>query len=64
LNELLKYQSNEGDIILDPFCGSGTTLKVANDLNRKWIGIDINSNTEKIINKRIKLNLTIDNFIE
>jgi hypothetical protein len=33
--------SNEGDVVLDPFCGCGTTVQVAQKLNRRWIGIDI-----------------------
>lgn len=42
--ELLKFiieaSSNEGDLVLDCFCGSGTTLLAAQELNRRWIGID------------------------
>lgn len=34
--------SNPGDVILDPFCGSGTTCKAAKELNRQWCGIEIN----------------------
>ena len=41
LERIIKASSNEGDIILDPFCGCGTTINVAEKLNRKWIGIDI-----------------------
>jgi site-specific DNA-methyltransferase (adenine-specific) len=33
--------TNENDIVLDPFAGSGTTLKIANQMNRKNIGIEI-----------------------
>lgn len=36
----IRTWSNEGDLVLDPFCGSGTTCKAAKDLNRHWIGID------------------------
>jgi len=45
--------SNEGDIVLDPLCGSGTTLKIAEKLNRRWIGIEINSEYCEIAKQRI-----------
>ncbi len=41
LERVLRVSSNEGDVVLDPFCGCGTTVAVAQRLNRKWIGIDI-----------------------
>ena len=41
LERILKASSNEGDLVLDPFCGCGTTIAVAERLNRRWIGIDI-----------------------
>ncbi|MCD6326045.1 restriction endonuclease [bacterium] len=41
LERIIKASSNEGDIVLDPFCGCGTTVAVAQRLNRRWIGIDI-----------------------
>ena len=40
LERIIKASSNEEDIVLDCFCGSGTTLAVAEKLNRKWIGVD------------------------
>ena len=46
--------SNEKDLILDPFVGSGTTCVVANLLNRSWIGIDINPDYIKMSSDRIK----------
>jgi len=45
--------SNERDIILDPLCGSGTTLKMAERLNRRWVGIEINEEYCKIAKERI-----------
>lgn len=41
LERIIKASSNEGDLVLDPFCGCGTTITVAERLNRRWIGIDI-----------------------
>jgi DNA modification methylase len=41
LERILRASSNEGDVVLDPFCGCGTTIQVAQKLNRRWIGIDI-----------------------
>ena len=46
--------SNEGDIVLDPFAGSGTTLKIARELNREYIGIEISSKYCDIIKERLK----------
>jgi len=40
LERIIKTSSNEGDIVLDPFLGGGTTVAVADKLNRRWIGID------------------------
>ena len=41
LNLIVKASSNDGDLILDPFCGCGTTLMAAQELQRQWVGIDI-----------------------
>ena len=50
----IKAASKEGDIILDPFAGSGTTLKVAAELNRKAIGYEISEEYCKLIIERNK----------
>ncbi|MBW1708365.1 MAG: site-specific DNA-methyltransferase [Deltaproteobacteria bacterium] len=42
LERIIRISSNEGDQVLDPFCGSGTSLAAAEGLNRSWIGIDVN----------------------
>jgi site-specific DNA-methyltransferase (adenine-specific) len=42
LRKLILASSNEGDLVIDPFSGSGTTLVVAEQLNRKWMGCEIN----------------------
>ena len=41
LERILKTSSNDGDLVLDPFCGCGTAVAVAEHLHRKWIGMDI-----------------------
>ena len=41
LERILKASSNEGDLVLDPFCGCGTTVVAAERLKRRWIGIDV-----------------------
>ena len=41
LERIIKASSNEGEVVLDPFCGCGTTVAVAHKLKRNWIGIDI-----------------------
>ena len=53
LERILKASSNEGDIVLDPFCGCGTTVQVAQRLNRRWIGIDITHLAIGLIKKRL-----------
>ena len=45
--------SNEGDVVLDPFAGSGTTLKMAKKLKRNYIGIEISAEYIKIIHERL-----------
>lgn len=55
---LLKYLinglSNEGDIVADFFCGSGTSLVVAKELGRQYIGCDINPRAVEITNQRLE----------
>ena len=54
---LIRMFSFIGDTILDPFAGSGTTLKVAKELERKYIGYEIYKHYEKIINAKLRSNL-------
>jgi len=46
--------SNEGDLVFDPMCGSGTTLKMAERLNRHWFGCDVSQEYVDIANERIR----------
>ena len=41
LERIIQASSNEGDVVLDPFCGCGTAVAAAQKLNRQWVGIDI-----------------------
>lgn len=54
LERIIKASSNEGDTVLDPFCGCGTTIAVAQRLNRRWIGIDITHLAIHLIRRRLR----------
>jgi len=54
IQELVKLLSKENAIVLDPFCGSGTTCVAAKNLNRKYLGIEINPEYVKLTNDRLK----------
>ncbi|MEY3220985.1 MAG: hypothetical protein RIT27_2342, partial [Pseudomonadota bacterium] len=54
LERIIKASSNEGDIVLDAFCGCGTTIAVAEKLKRNWIGIDITYQSISLILKRLE----------
>lgn len=53
IERIIKASSNEGDIVADFFCGSGTTAVVANELNRKYFACDLNPRAIEITNKRL-----------
>ena len=53
LERIVRASSNEGDVVLDPFCGSGTTLVAAQRLGRRWIGIDANEEAVKVAGGRL-----------
>ena len=53
LERILRASSNEGDVVLDPFCGCGTTVQVAQKLNRRWIGIDVTHLAISLIKTRL-----------
>ena len=54
LERIIKCASNEGDIVLDPFMGGGTTIAVADRLNRQWIGIDQSAMAVKVTELRLQ----------
>jgi DNA modification methylase len=54
LERIIQASSNEGDTVLDPFCGCGTAVHAAQTLQREWIGIDITHLAISLIEKRMK----------
>ena len=57
LERIIEASTTKGDLILDPFCGCGTSLVAAENLGRKWVGIDVSKETPKIIRKLMKATL-------
>ena len=53
LERIIAASSDEGDTVLDPFCGCGTTIAAAQKLNRRWIGIDITNLAITLIRSRL-----------
>lgn len=53
LERIIRASSNDGDLVADFFCGSGTTCIVANELNRNYLGCDINKNAIEITKQRL-----------
>jgi site-specific DNA-methyltransferase (adenine-specific) len=60
VERIVKASSNPGDLVLDPFVGSGTACRVSQILGRKWIGIDVNPKYIEMAQKR--LNKTFEGF--
>ena len=54
LDRIIKASSNEGDVVLDAFCGCATTCVAAERLNRKWVGIDISIKAYDLVKDRLK----------
>lgn len=53
LERILEISSNKGDVVLDAFCGCGTTLVAAQKLGRKWIGVDISPTACRVMGQRL-----------
>jgi site-specific DNA-methyltransferase (adenine-specific) len=60
LDRIIKASSNEGDVVMDCFCGCGTTLAVAARLKRKFIGIDISPIACSVVKERLRKNNNIN----
>ncbi len=54
LERIVATSSNSGDVVLDPFCGCGTTIHAAQKLGRRWIGIDVTHLAISLIERRLK----------
>lgn len=54
LERIIRISSNEGDVVLDPFCGCGTSVAVAQRLHRRWIGIDVTHLAVGLIKTRLR----------
>ncbi len=54
LERIIRSSSRPGDVVLDPFAGSGTTQAVADRLGRRWIGIDISEAAVELARRRLK----------
>ena len=57
LERIIKASSNEGDVVLDPFCGCATALIAAEKLEREWIGIDISPAAQRLVKSRMEREL-------
>jgi site-specific DNA-methyltransferase (adenine-specific) len=53
LGRIIRVSSNEGDLVLDPFTGSGTTLAVARKLNRRWLGFELSTDYARQARERV-----------
>ena len=54
LERIIKASSNPTNIVLDPFCGCGTAISVAQKLGRQWIGIDVSPSACKLVSSRLR----------
>ena len=59
LDKIVESTSKEGDVVLDPFCGCGTTLSAAQNLKRNWIGIDISRTACDVMASRLSGNIPV-----
>ena len=60
LERIIQASSNEGDVVLDPFCGCGTAVAAAQKLNRQWLGIDVTHLAVALMKSRLKTTFNLD----
>lgn len=63
LEQIIKIATDEGDLVLDPFCGSGTTLVAAKLLNRRYMGIDISKDAVELTKQRLENPIKTSSFL-
>jgi DNA modification methylase len=54
LERIISVSSNEGDLVMDAYCGCGTTMEAAQKLRRRWIGIDISQSAIRVVEQRLQ----------
>ena len=59
LDRIIKASSNEGDLVLDPFCGCATACVAAERLRRQWVGIDLSPKAAQLVRQRLKQEMGI-----
>ena len=60
LERIIQASSNEGDVVLDPFCGCGTAVAAAHKLGRQWLGIDVTHLAVALMKNRLKTAFDLD----
>ncbi len=63
LKEIIKIVTDEGDLVVDPFCGSGTTCVAAKSMSRNFIGIDASKDAVELANKRLEEMIITDSAL-
>ena len=63
LKEIIKIVTDKGDLVVDPFCGSGTTCVAAKSMDRNFIGIDASKDAVELANKRLKEMIITDSAL-
>lgn len=59
---MMDTMTNRGDVVLDPFLGSGTTLKVANAMDRKGVGVELNTKFKNVIKSKVQEPFNVPNW--
>ncbi|BBI90618.1 DNA methyltransferase [Tenacibaculum phage PTm1] len=63
LKEIIKIVTNKGDLVVDPFCGSGTTCVAAKSMERDFIGIDVSKDAVELANRRLEEMIITDSAL-